>query len=65
MIFNAVHSAFEQGKIATHDMESDYVTFAGFGEPLLRIDSAVVFDNDRHHHAKRRFGDNMRGGRTY
>ncbi len=35
---NAVDQAFEEGKIEVDSMRSEEVTFAGVGEPLLRLD---------------------------
>ncbi len=41
MIFEAVNSAFEDGKISVSSMESDVVTFSGLGEPLLQVDTVA------------------------
>jgi pyruvate-formate lyase-activating enzyme len=38
MINEAVNDAFEASKITVTSMESEEITFAGFGEPLLRAD---------------------------
>jgi len=40
-IFAAVEKAFDDGKINVSSMNSDEVTFAGIGEPLLRLDALV------------------------
>ena len=37
-VADAVEAAFEEGKIAVGSMEADEITYAGFGEPLLRLD---------------------------
>ena len=37
LIFEEVHRAFNDGKINTGSMESESITFAGYGEPLLSI----------------------------
>ena len=37
-VADAVEVAFEEGKIAVGSMEADEITYAGFGEPLLRLD---------------------------
>ncbi|CAM9160792.1 unnamed protein product [Ectocarpus fasciculatus] len=37
-ICEAVDHAFETGKVAVSSMDSEPVTFAGYGEPLLRLD---------------------------
>lgn len=38
-VFQAVDNAFEDGLIEVSSMGSDEVTFAGIGEPLLRLDT--------------------------
>lgn len=38
-IFKAVDDAFEQGLIGVSSMDSDEISFAGIGEPLLRLDT--------------------------
>jgi len=38
-VFRAVDDAFEQGLIGVSSMDSDEITFAGVGEPLLRLDT--------------------------
>mmetsp|Transcript_15879 Transcript_15879/g.23913 ORF Transcript_15879/g.23913 Transcript_15879/m.23913 type:complete len:218 (+) Transcript_15879:71-724(+) len=52
MIFDAVDQAFEAGKIAVSSMDSEQVTFAGYGEPLLRAevicDAATMIKDKRH-----------------
>jgi TatD family-associated radical SAM protein len=51
-IFDIVDSSFELGKISVGSMESDEITFAGCGEPLLRletlIESAKLIKDKRH-----------------
>lgn len=42
MLLQAVDKAFEEGLVTVSDMDSAPITFAGFGDPLLRID--VVCD---------------------
>lgn len=37
-IFEAVDKAFDTGRVSVSSMESEPITFAGFGEPLLRTD---------------------------
>mmetsp|Transcript_10944 Transcript_10944/g.17885 ORF Transcript_10944/g.17885 Transcript_10944/m.17885 type:complete len:222 (-) Transcript_10944:332-997(-) len=38
MLVDAVDRAFEEGQVAVSDMDSAPITFAGFGDPLLRPD---------------------------
>ena len=45
MLVEAVEKAFDDGLIAVSDMDSAPITFAGYGEPLLRSD--VVCDTAR------------------
>ena len=40
-IFAEVDNAFLDGKISVSSMESDEVTFAGYGEPLLRLEALL------------------------
>jgi TatD family-associated radical SAM protein len=40
-VFDAVDSAFKNGKIAVGSMESDEISIAGLGEPLLRLDTLL------------------------
>jgi molybdenum cofactor biosynthesis enzyme MoaA len=51
-IFNIVNDAFEEGKIGVDSMDSDEITFAGLGEPLLRwkvlTDAASMITEKRH-----------------
>jgi hypothetical protein len=37
-VADAVEAAFDEGKIEVGSMEADEITYAGFGEPLLRLD---------------------------
>ena len=37
-VFTAVDDAFTQGLIGVTSMDSDEITFAGIGEPLLKLD---------------------------
>jgi TatD family-associated radical SAM protein len=39
MIFNVVDEAFNDGKIAVDSMDAAPITFAGYGEPLLGLDT--------------------------
>lgn len=51
-IFHAVEKAFEDNLIAVSDMDSEEVTFAGIGEPLLRYEElvkAVELVKDKRH----------------
>lgn len=45
MLVHAVDKAFEEGQVAVSDMDSAPITFAGFGDPLLRSD--VLCDTAR------------------
>jgi GTP 3',8-cyclase len=51
-VFNAVDGAFENGKISISSMDAEPITFAGYGEPLLRYavirDAAVMIKDKRH-----------------
>lgn len=51
-IFTAVDNAFESGRVAVSSMESEPVTFAGYGEPLLRVgticDAVKQIKDNRH-----------------
>jgi hypothetical protein len=51
-IFNEVDYAVETGKVKVDSMSADPVTFAGYGEPLLRreivIDAAKLIKESRH-----------------
>jgi hypothetical protein len=51
-IFSAVDAAFEEGTVAVSSMESDEITFAGIGEPLLKLDvmakGALLISESRH-----------------
>ncbi len=51
-IFQVVDHAFDEGKIEVSSMESEEITFAGFGEPLLRhnviCESAQLIRTSRH-----------------
>ena len=38
-VYTAVDNAFEQGIVGVSSMDSDEITFAGIGEPLLKIDT--------------------------
>lgn len=38
-IFDIVDQAFEENKINVTSMDSDEITFAGFGDPLLRVNT--------------------------
>lgn len=40
-VFKAVDDAFEQGLIGVSSMDSDEITFAGAGEPLLRLETLM------------------------
>lgn len=40
-VFAAVDSAFKDGKIAVGSMESDEISIAGLGEPLLRLETLL------------------------
>jgi TatD DNase family protein len=60
-LFSAVHDAFEGSKIGVDSMEADVITFAGFGEPLLRLDvlcEAAAMIKDSHHGAPLRVKTN-------
>jgi hypothetical protein len=51
-INEAVNEAFESGEIKVTSMESEEITFAGFGETLLRVDvvryAASMIKQNRH-----------------
>ena len=60
-IFTAVDHAFDTGKIAVSSMDSAPITFAGYGEPLLRLDvicEAVQHIKDARHGASIRIKTN-------
>lgn len=52
MIHEAVEKAFEDSRIVVGSMESEPITFAGYGEPLLRADviskAARLIKDTRH-----------------
>lgn len=51
-IFNIVNEAFDNNKINVSSMDSDEITFAGLGEPLLKLnvltESAKLIIEKRH-----------------
>lgn len=51
-IFNAVDEAVAKGKVRVDSMAADPVTFAGDGEPLLRLetllDASILIKQSRH-----------------
>ena len=51
-ILHAVDAAFDENLVGVTSMESDEITFAGFGEPLLRKDviceAAELIKDKRH-----------------
>lgn len=60
-VFAAVEDAFHSGKIAVSSMDSDEITFAGIGEPLLKLDvisSAAQLITEKRHGAQLRVKTN-------
>ena len=60
-IFNIVNEAFDDNKISVSSMDSDEITFAGLGEPLLRLNTLIEASKlilEKRHGAKLRVKTN-------
>lgn len=60
-LFQAVDEAFDSGVVAVADMESEDITFAGAGEPLLQLETltrAAEMIKERRHGASLRVKSN-------
>lgn len=60
-LYNAVTDAFENNLIKVDSMDADEITFAGYGEPLLRYDiiaEASRLIKEKHHGAPLRIKTN-------